>query len=697
MDNCCAPQWADFTHSPQVPSDSYFEVEHEVHKPQIYLKSTTYSNSSLSYLNENKNDQSITEVKFDDSLETESSARNSVAYFIPYDNKKHSIGKKNENESKKSQKNFTLDERSNKIHQTWNIPITELTSAFKVIKSKHTATTIPEKIKKNIYLSEPKHIIHKSKDVQNNDIMKKNNSQINFTKIEEKPMKSKIEEKPMKSKIEEKPMKLKIEKNIFPKKQSNTSMKRCSLGKSQSRVLTCQYRRTSLIKCRKRSNQFVSLAEAILKFQNGTPQRFRTLSNKDLKPSQLMKLKRSPLKLTYPISPALRCKQRIRQTKILNPEKREMLMLEEMKKYKIKANPVPVNILKNSSILKKVDKKSATITEKVTEKFNQDQSKKTRHTTNSQLNLQEQKKIVPIVRSMSASNIIKKENTCIESTVESTKLKRLNFETRNKEFQKKKEEKLKNLQIQETNSIKTEFHAKPAPKFLKSTNPIKEQNTKKRIVVPCPFSFEERNKSLANKKKELVKQLQEQNQKSRVFHANPVPNFKPVVIHGLSKENLHSKEKYNSKQLEEKQTKNCNDQENKQPNIMNVTIDCIDTKKKQIKQHVNHQIKPIIKNEKSNNNQKKTNKFELNEKKETQERNEFDKKISKKKEELKAKKLEEEKNKLLKEKLEKAELRKMAEVKARPMPVYKSLIVAKSTKLPTNPQTPARIKTKSVS
>ncbi|XP_043796952.1 targeting protein for Xklp2 homolog [Apis laboriosa] len=677
MDNCCAPQWADFTHSPQVPSDSYFEVEHEVHKPQIYLKSTTYSNSSLSCLNENKNDQSITEVKFDDSLETESPARNSVAYFIPYDNKKHSVGKKNENESKKSLKNFTLDERSNKIHQTWNIPITELTSAFKVMKSKHTATRIiPEKIKKNIYLSESKHIIHKSKDVQDNDIMKKNNSQINFTKIEEKSMKSKIE------------------KNIFPKKQSNTSMKQCSLGKSQSRVLTCQYRRTSLIKCRKRSNQFISLAEAILKFQNGTPQRFRTLSNKDLKPTQLMKLKRSPLKLTYPISPALRCKQRIRQTKILNPEKREMLMLEEMKKYKIKANPVPINILKNSSILKKVDKKSATITEKVTEKLNQTQSKKTRHTTNSQLNLQEQKKIIPIVRSMSTSNIVKKENTCIESTVESTKLKRLNFETRNKEFQKKKEEKLKNLQIQETNSIKTEFHAKPAPKFLKS-NPVKEQNTKKRIVVPCPFSFEERNKSLANKKKELVKQLQEQNQKSRVFHANPVPNFKPVVIHGLSKENLHSKEKYNSKQLEERQTKNCNDQENKQPNIMNVTIDCIDTKKKQIKQHVNHLIKPIIKNEKSNNDKKKTNKFELNEKKEIQE-SEFDKKLSKKKEELKAKKLEEEKSKLLKEKLERAELRKMTEVKARPMPVYKSLI-AKSTKLPTNPQTPARTKTKSVS
>lgn len=681
MDNCCAPQWADFTHSPQVPSDNYFEVEHEVHKPQIYLKSTTYSNSSLSCLNENKNDQSVTEVKFDDSLETESPARNSVAYFIPYDNKKHSVEKtKNENESKKSLKNFTLDERSNKIHQTWNIPITELTSAFKVMKSKHTVTrTIPEKIKKNIYLSESKHI-HKSssKDVQDNDITKKNNSQINFTKIEEKPMKSKIE------------------KNIFPKKQSITSMKQCSLGKSQSRVLTCQYRRTSLIKCRKRSNQFVSLAEAILKFQNGTPQRFRTLSNKDLKPSQLMKLKRSPLKLTYPISPALRCKQRIRQTKILNPEKREMLMLEEMKKYKIKANPVPVNILKNSSVLKKVDKKSATTTEKVTEKFNQTQSKKTRHTTNSQLNLQEQKKIVPIVRSMSASNIVKKENTCIESTVESTKLKRLNFETRNKEFQKKKEEKLKNLQIQETNSIKIEFHAKPAPKFLKSTNPVKEQNTKKRIVVPCPFSFEERNKSLANKKKELVKQLQEQNQKSRVFHANPVPNFKPVVIHGLSKENLHSKEKYNSKQLEERQIKNSNDQENKQPNIMNVTIDCIDTKKKQTKQHVNHLIKPIAKNEKSND-QKKTIKFELNEKKEAQERNEFDKKISKKKEELKAKKLEEEKNKLLKEKLEKAELRKMAEVKARPMPVYKSLVVAKSTKLPTNPQTPARTKTKSVS
>ncbi|XP_003401913.1 targeting protein for Xklp2 [Bombus terrestris] len=707
MDNCCAPQWADFTRSPQVCCDSYFEKEHEVHDPQILLKSSINSTSSSSYTQESKTEQSVDETKFDDSLEPETSAHYSIAYFIPHENKMHSVEKiKEDHQLDRAMEDLKLDERSSKIHQTWNISITDLAAEFKVSMANHKIKkAVPERIKQRM-LQAKNTVFGKSslKDVQANDMEKKSALQTAFAKNEDKLVtKSKVNTSTSaKNNLSEKRLSYKIVS--LSKRESNLfNKKRHSLGKSQPKVLTCQYRITRMIKNRKRSNQFVSLAEAISKFQNGTPQRFRTLSNKDMNPGPLMKLKRSPLKLTYPVSPALRCKQRTRRGNILSQQEREELEVKEMKKHQIKANPVPINILKGRSVLKKVPKKPTT----VTEEFHLTQSKRIRHTAGPSLNLQqntnakEQKKVVPITRSTSSSTVSsKKENPCVEVVAANTKDTKFNFNTRNKEFQIRKEEKLKNLHIQEVNKVKTEFHAKPAPKFLKPTNTVKEQSSKRRTVATCPFSFEERNKFLAKKKEEFIKQLEEQDKKVRVFHANPVPSFKPVVIHGLSKDNIRSKDKVcGSKELGTRQIKSYSNQENKQPNIMNNTLTDISTRKKET---VNRTSTSLIdtKNKKLNNVQNKVDKVELNTMKRVQKRNEFDDKIKKREQEFGAKKIQEEKNKLLKEKMERAELRKMAEVKARPMPVYKPINIVKSTKPITNPQSPAlgiRNKAKAVS
>lgn len=705
MDNCCAPQWADFTRSPQVCCDSYFEKEHEVHDPQILLKSTINSTSSFSYTQESKNEQSVNETKFDDSLEPET-AHCSIAYFIPHENKKHSVEKiEEDHQLDRAMKDLKLDERSSKIHQTWNISITDLTAEFKVSMANHKIKkALPERIKQRM-LKAKTTVLGKSslKDVQGNDMEKKNALQTAVAKNKDKlVIKSKVDTS-AKDNLSEKRLSYKIVS--LSKKESNLfNKKRHSLGKSQPKVLTCQYRITRMIKNRKRSNQFVSLAEAISKFQNGTPQRFRTLSNKDMKPGPLMKLKRSPLKLTYPVSPALRCKQRRRRGNILSQQEREKLEVEEMKKHQIKANPVPINILKGPSVLKKVPKKPTT----VTEEFHLTQSKRIRHTAGPSLNLQQntnatehKKKVIPITRSTSGSSVSsKKENPCVEVVADNTKDTKFNSNTRNKEFQMRKEEKLKNLHTEEVNKVKTEFHARPAPKFLKPTNTVKEQSSKRRTVAICPFSFEERNKFLAKKKEEFIKQLEEQDKKVRVFHANPVPSFKPVVIHGLSKDNIRSKDKVcGSKELGTRQIKSYSNQENKQPNIMNNTLTDISTRKKEI---INRTSTSLIdtKNKKLNNVQNKVDKVELNTMKRVQKRNEFDDKIKKREQEFGAKKMQEEKNKLLKEKMERAELRKMAEVKARPMPVYKPINIVKSTKPITNPQSPAlgiRNKAKAVS
>lgn len=726
MDNCCAPQWADLTRSPQVLSDNYFEVEHEVHKPLINFQSPPQM--SVPHSTKKMTNISISDINFEDSLEPVKDTCTNIAFFIPHTNKNQADEEKDLNNTLVSLK---PDKKPNKNHQVWNISTTELTSLYKKSTvDNNIKTAVPEKIKNGIHKPELKrHVLIKStlknSEKINIDAKKDNVQSTTSTKDKSESttdLKSDNSSKYTESNVAVERLSNKI--LSFQKRQFSTFKgKRRSLSKPYPRVLTCQYRRQSLMKSKRCSNQFISLAEAVSKFQNGTPQRFRTISNKNLKAGFLMKLKQHPLKLTQPISPPLRSKRRARAPTILNQQEREKLELEEMKKHQIKANPVPANILKAPCVLKKVAKKPPT----VTEEFRLTQNTKARHTIGSHLNSQSAthnkenncKNSVPMTRSTSATNVAaKKDNACTGPFSKDVKpaINTLpsSFITRNKQYEMKKEEKLKNLHVQETNKIKTEFHARPAPKFTKITNTVKEQSEKKRIV-PCPFSFAERDKSLAKKKEELVKNMQEQNKEIPTFHANPAPIFKPVLVHGVSKENIQGKEKgtSNSKKLITKQTKSCVDQENKQPNVITTTTTSTtsaNAKKKDVKQcaHESDKKQAInivkrsssvdIKNEKPKIIQR--TKFELNTDKRAKERNEFDEKLKKKEQDLKTKREEEEKSKLLKEKLERAELRKMTEIKAKPMPVYKPLNILKSNKLPVSPRGPAcanRNKLRSVS
>ncbi|XP_076235682.1 targeting protein for Xklp2 [Calliopsis andreniformis] len=695
MDSFCAPQWADFTQSPQIPADNYFEKEHEVHKPQIQIKFKSNLKSDQLFSSckkETEQEISVAKANFYDSLEPDQTVHST--YFVPYDDQKQSIGEEhNDNNLHKDMTNLKLDEKLQEIHCTWNVSIGELAT----VSNKPKAIT-PEKTKESVHVLEMKDIAIKFSSKSN-------------------PLMNNVKEK--KDHVQVKSLERRQPVKVY-RIQSQLSEKRQSLRKPQSKVLTCQYRRRSLVKYRNCSNKFISIAEAVSRFQNTTPQRFRTLSNKDLKPGQLMKLKRSPLKLTNPISPALRCKQRVRHTTALSQQEREALEIEEMKKHQIKAKPVPANILKAPTVLKKVAKKPVT----VTEEFHLTQPKKTSHSSlhgssQNTINKKEhnQKRALSLACSASASNIPNKKedkpsNNSQDNIVKCVKNRLpLNFESRNKEFLLKREEKIKTLQTQETNKIKAEFHAKPVPKFVKSSvNSIKKDNIDKRMVVSCPFSFAERDKYIAKKKEQLAKQIQEQDKKRHVFHAKPAPTFKPVIVRHPSKEKLRNKEQTvtNSKNLATKNTKCCNDQENKQPNIIQTATIPVDVKEKGIKDKLNKigGCKGITndKNEKikPEQNLRKSMlkpKFEVNNDKKAKERSELEK-LKRMKQEEESKRLEEEKNRLAKEKLKRAELRKLTEVKAKPMPVYKPMDIQKSTKPLTSPHTPARLRksrTKNVS
>ncbi|XP_053983974.1 uncharacterized protein LOC128879120 isoform X1 [Hylaeus volcanicus] len=552
MDNYCAPQWTDFTSSPQLPSDSYFEIEHETHKPLVHFKSNIKTDLPILWKEECVNKQSISETNFDDSLDTVQNTNDNTAYFIPLGNTKHSVDQiKNENRLSNAMESLKLDEKSRKIDCAWNVWLTGGTNSLKApILPRRLKTALSEKNWQNIRTSEINNTVPSS--LQNkqiiNNVKKSNREQIASAKTKTEPL-SKSDSNSSAS------CRVSCTDERASYKIISARREHCKPFKgkqSQPKVLTCQYRRASLIKALKSSNKFISMAEAVSKFQNKTPQRFRTISNKDLKPGSFMKLKQSPLKLTNPISPALRSKKRARHTTVLSKEEREAVQLEEMKKHQIKAKPVPLNILKGPAPLKKVTKKPIT----VTEEFRLTQPKKLiSHKSDSQVNIQSQfdnkeqshLNTASIVRSVSASNVAtkkepnpRKEHSINTNAKPATSVLPSSFAVRNKEFQMRKEEKLKSLQIQETNKMKVEFHARPVPKFLKPPLSIKDQNLKRRTVASCPFSFAERDKNLAKKKEEHVKQIHENNKKTRAFHANPVPRYKP---RGLSKENVRGKEK----------------------------------------------------------------------------------------------------------------------------------------------------------
>ena len=587
MDNCCAPQWADFTRSPQLPSDSYFEIEHDVHGPLLHSKTNLKSDFSLECEEGRIQGLTVVESCVTDSLESGENPQPKVAYFIPRSNRKTPSKEANDDHGlRKSMTDLRLDEKSLKIHCTRNVSLSGQTSTT-LLRDKVEA---PERFRKSVRTSELKSTVL-GKSVRNNRAAKGVKKETNASSVSMKDTSEPI----INSQVDRcseyiKPDVRRKKSSHRVHRKKSVSFERCSLGKSQPKVLTCQYRRRSLLKYHRCSNKFVSMAEAVLTFENAVPQRFRTISRKDLKPGPLMKLKRSPLKLTQPISPALRCKQRSRQTTTLSQKDREALDLQEMKKRQIKAKPVPVDILKAPSKLKEVAKKPNTITEE----FRLTQPKKTRPATGpprvNPLHAVDEKDCnsktaAPIARVASPSNIVENAK-CTEQATENTAKSVKNclpssFEARNKLFQKKREENLRNQQVQEVKKLTTEFHAKPVPNFLKSRKPGKEQNVK-RSVVARPFSFAERDKGLAKKKEQHIKEMQEQDKKPHVFHANPVPPFKPVMVRGLSKGNLRNKEKLPTgpKHLAARRTKSCNDQENKQPNIVpNPTTTCANAKK----------------------------------------------------------------------------------------------------------------------
>ncbi|XP_029664253.1 targeting protein for Xklp2 homolog [Formica exsecta] len=469
----------------------------------------------------------------------------------------------------------------------------------------------------------------------------------------------------------------------------------------QVAVLTWQNHRRSMHKRKTSVNkQYIGLAEAVSRFQNETPKRFRTKSNKDntISPSfYVSKLTQNRLKPTIPISPALVSKNRTRPVTVLSQEEREKLEMEEMKKHRIKANPIPSNVLRGPRATTKVNgaARKPMVIANTSSAIQPDEKTKSSFQSKSDKAPSGLKNtITNVVVTDSEGIIVQHEEMAFfgvpkNTTKNVTRIVPFSFEARNKDMQMKKEQRLKNLQ--EASKTKAEFHARPAPNFSKSstsssstkpsTPSAKQQQNAKKLVLPSSFSFKERDRKLSEKKEQLVKQVLEESKRSRVFRANPAPVFKPVMVRGTSKEHLSVKNKSMKTESEHNAEYKCENQENKEPNGIDSYItegENMQTTEKSSACNDDKQKVPL-----------KALPLELNTDKRAKERRAFDEKLKRKEMEEETKRQEQERKQMEHEKQLKAELRKLAEIKARPMPKYKLPIIAKATKQLTNPQSPA--------
>ncbi|KAF5291146.1 hypothetical protein FQA39_LY14388 [Lamprigera yunnana] len=261
--------------------------------------------------------------------------------------------------------------------------------------------------------------------------------------------------------------------------------------------------------------KFISIAEAVKQFHMKTPERYHTKShNAKVVINNIPVFKQS----TLPLSPLLATKNRSRPTTVLSWEDRELQEFEKMKKFKIKAQPLNSKILlgptKPPSTYKKPPTKS--------EPFN--------------LTIMPVKKPPtpvkpPQFRAQPVPAHVKENvNPIIKRSVQSkvtvfhtpNLLKRL--EDKHKEDKMTDATEKQKISATPTSSGNSKVENAKL-QALKET--VSQQKQKKPVRLTTtqlmPFSFEERDQNLRNKKLQVLKEIEEEEKKNREFYAKPMP------------------------------------------------------------------------------------------------------------------------------------------------------------------------------
>lgn len=378
--------------------------------------------------------------------------------------------------------------------------------------------------------------------------------------------------------------------------------------------------------------KFVSLAESVYHYQRDTPGRFHSTRPQIFRSQCNV----GPLSLTVAQSPMLRCKARSRPIHVISLKEKEEMLIEEMKNFKIKANPIPKAIF-NGPSLPDVPKKSATKPEpfKLTEV---------------------QKKPLPqsplAVQNFKArpapKHILEKPQLAPKLPIECMK-PRLNC---------KRSELAECLKCDKNiNKVVKESENKQTCKSVPRDGPLRLE----------PFSFEKRDEEIKKRKDERIRQqLEEEKRLASLFKAQPLP---AVVKKQMQQATSKSSESNASSENKE----NCTRFEARPPDVLY---------KKPFKP-VLQSIQVVI-----------PEPFELITEKRAVEREKFEQMLREKEEEREKIRLQMEEEQREAEERAQAELRARLIHHAKPVPKATPFIIQKCTDAITVPITPKLMKRK---
>ncbi|KAL2717404.1 hypothetical protein V1478_013104 [Vespula squamosa] len=660
MDHYCAPQWVDFTSSPQVPSDDYFEKHHDIYEPKLCTKIINQSIESAKEVSEiietpKKSVQSENKY-FIKSMSTENlqteidSLKNTpikVIYPSPYNNSKQKVMKQvsYENILNEAMQNVQLCE--DLCNDKKNIDVLSTEDIFKKpipIKSK---TSKPVKIR----------------EIDNNSVLVSTNKQMQD-----------------------------IARNILEEETKNVSSSSINMFKpdtSSSIKVMKDFTKISKIddhlKCNKPQNNNLRNDGPKIKLNNKNLK----LKSSDVKQQSSMIQKCLTTKINTHNRPVV----------TLNQKDQDKSKLKQVEKNQSKTkfmrcnNSVDSSALHNKIIQKNIRVAKADTTVKIKQSQKPYSSFSKEEKIYGQKNSSSKKMVTTIVGNTGSEIIIKKEKILFFDIPIHTQQKKItcpvpfSFEHRDKIK--------KQLKLDQSESKCIKSKSVPNLKLLDISQkiPSKLFDTRKKGLISSCSNKEINDKSKDNKQFEESK-------KSSTAYIHPLPPHKLIKTINPMKNKIEKKKiqdsqnKKDASQIKKslasfsckniqintnlkikKQevlevNKKCIEKENRQPNInMSITNNSILKQSKEIKQ--------------------KSTVFKTNVEEREKQRRVLEDKMKQKKvlqvEKLKKEKEEKEAN----EKLEIAKLRKQAEIKARPMPIYKPLIRVKSTKPLTKPQSPA--------
>lgn len=252
-----------------------------------------------------------------------------------------------------------------------------------------------------------------------------------------------------------------------------------------------RYRRPTVGPQELSKTKFVSMAEAVYHYQRDTPGRFHTSRPQTFRFQSGM----GPSGLTVPHSPMLRCKARSRPMHIMSQKEKEEMEIEEIKKFKIKANPVPKSVLEGSKNLPDVTKKPVTIPEpfKLTEIH--------KKAVESPDKIQFKARPAP-------KHILEKAHFPPKPSVQVTKPVSPKFHYK---------------RANSVDRIKPDckLHAPHRPIQKSAEKPAPQRHGP---IRPEPFSFEQRDELMKKRREERIKQqIEEERKQATMFKAQPLP------------------------------------------------------------------------------------------------------------------------------------------------------------------------------